>query len=92
MEIGNALARPDWRALGVATLDDLRHDPGVDVVAVDSALFERGLALYAARADKSWGLTDCISFVVMAERGLTHALTTDRHFVQAGFQRILPEL
>jgi predicted nucleic acid-binding protein len=39
--------------------------------------------------DKEWGLTDCISFVAMQERGLTNALTTDRHFTQAGFQNLL---
>jgi hypothetical protein len=30
-------------------------------------------------------MTDCISFVVMNEAGLTEALTADHHFEQAGF-------
>lgn len=30
------------------------------------------------------GRTDCVSFVVMQERGLQEALTTDRDFEQAG--------
>ena len=38
-------------------------------------LFERGPALYNARPDKEWSLTDCISFVVMADEGLVEALT-----------------
>ncbi len=42
-----------------------------------------------ARADKEWSLVDCASFVVMQQRGLTEALTTDRHFEQAGFVRLL---
>jgi uncharacterized protein len=42
--------------------------------------------------DKEWGLTDCVSFVVMQERKLTHALTTDRHFSQAGFADLLASL
>jgi predicted nucleic acid-binding protein len=50
------------------------------------------VALYGARPDKEWGLTDCISFVVMEERGLTLALTTDRHFEQAGFQSALVDV
>ena len=54
-----------------------------------SELFERGLALYNARPDKEWSLTDCISFVVMADEGLTDALTGDRHFEQAGFTALL---
>ena len=45
-----------------------------------------------ARMDKEWGLTDCVSFVVMQERNLTQALTTDRHFSQAGFADLLANL
>jgi hypothetical protein len=52
-------------------------------------LLERAIALHSSRTDKEWGLTDCISFVVMQERNLTQVLTTDRHFEQAGFQNIL---
>ncbi len=89
VEIGNALARTRWRHLGIATLHDLRTDPDIEVVPVDSDLFARGLVLYSTRADKEWGLTDCISFAVMQERDLTEALTTDRHFEQAGFRKIL---
>jgi len=52
-------------------------------------LFDRGCELYTSRSDKEWSLTDCISFVVMKERGLTDALTPDRHFEQAGFKILL---
>jgi hypothetical protein len=51
---------------------------------------DAGLRLYAARPDKSWSLTDCISFGVMRAMGLTEALTGDRDFEQAGFVRLLP--
>ncbi len=91
-EIGNALSRARWRALGYATIQDLRTDPNIEVVPVDAALFERALALYGARMDKEWGLTDCVSFVAMQERDLTQVLMTDRHFSQAGFANLLPEL
>ena len=50
---------------------------------------DAGLALYANRTDKDWSLTDCISFVVMNERGITDALTGDHHFEQAGFAALL---
>jgi predicted nucleic acid-binding protein len=52
-------------------------------------LFKRGLAFYSQRPDKDWSLTDCISFVVMEERGVTEALATDRDFIQAGFVTLL---
>lgn len=54
-------------------------------------LFGRGFELYAARPDKDWSLTDCISFVVMKDRRLERALTADVHFVQAGFHALLRE-
>jgi len=45
--------------------------------------------LFESRPDKDWSLTDCLSFMVMAERQLPKALTSDRHFVQAGFEALL---
>ena len=52
-------------------------------------MFDKGVGLYAARPDKDWSLTDCISFVVMQEHGITDALTGDHHFEQAGFKALL---
>ena len=91
-EIGNALSRARWRALGYTTIQDLRADPNIEIVPVDAALFERALTLYGERTDKEWGLTDCLSFVVMQERNLMQVLTTDRHFGQAGFGNPLSDL
>ncbi|GCL48838.1 hypothetical protein NIES3804_03890 [Microcystis aeruginosa NIES-3804] len=45
--------------------------------------------LYCQRNDKNWGIVDCISFIVMEERRITEALTTDIHFQQAGFRALL---
>ncbi|MEJ2736736.1 MAG: PIN domain-containing protein [Anaerolineae bacterium] len=92
VEIGNALSKLRWRHLGIDTLRDLRTDPDIEVMPVDAELFDRAVALYSSRPDKEWGLTDCISFVVMQERNLTHALTTDRDFEQAGFQNALLDI
>jgi len=36
---------------------------------------KKGVGLYLSRIDKEWGLTDCISFVVMKEEGLSLAMT-----------------
>ena len=47
------------------------------------------IELYQNRDDKEWGLTDCSSFVTMTRRGLTAALTTDKHFRQAGFHPLI---
>jgi uncharacterized protein len=61
----------------------------VSIIEVDDELYNRGLDLYESRPDKDWGLTDCISFIVMRENGLTDALTSDQHFVQAGFRALM---
>lgn len=67
----------------------LREDPSVVVVDASRELYERGVGLYAERQDKEWSLTDCISFVVMNDQGISEALTTDRHFRQAGFRGVM---
>lgn len=50
-----------------------------------SDLYAAALALYAARLDKEYSLVDCMSMVLMEQRGITHVLTNDHHFAQAGF-------
>ena len=89
VEIGNALAKPRYRATAVRLLDSLEGDPRVEIVPLDDNLFARALQLYRQRHDKKWGLTDCISFIVMSDRGITEALTTDEDFQQAGFRVLL---
>jgi predicted nucleic acid-binding protein len=61
------------------------------VYPITEALLQQALALYRARPDKDWGLTDCASFVLMRQEGLTEALTADIHFRQAGFTALLLE-
>jgi uncharacterized protein len=90
LEIGNSLSKLRYRAGALSLLDAIEHDPNVEVVLLSEALYARGRRLFRERPDKEWSLTDCISFVVMEERGITKALTTDHHFVQAGFQALLP--
>lgn len=88
-EIGNSLARQRHRAAAVELLESLESDPTVDIVPATKELCERAFELYRARPDKEWGLTDCLSFVVMQEQDITSALTTDKHFIQAGFDALL---
>jgi len=69
----------------------LTTHPAVEIVSGDEWL-RRGLHLFERRRDKAWSLTDCISFAVMTDRGLTDALTGDHHFEQAGFRALAPGL
>lgn len=89
VEIGNALSRQRYRATCLQTLRTLRTDPATEIVPLSDTLFGRALDLYEARPDREWGLADCMSFVVMEDLGLTDALTTDRHFEQAGYRALL---
>jgi uncharacterized protein len=89
LEIGNALARSRYRTNAVRLLQAMEHDPAVEIVPLSEELYARAVRMYRERPDKEWGLTDCVSFVVMQERRLTEALTTDDHFRQAGFRPLL---
>ena len=89
LEIGNALAKRNHRTAAVQLLKALSSDPQVEVVPLSETLYTSGFGLFRERLDKDWGLTDCISFVVMQDREVTDALTTDQHFIQAGFKALL---
>jgi uncharacterized protein len=85
-EVADALSAPELRSLFLELYKRLRSNPNVTIIPPTVELFEQGVELYARRPDKSWSLTDCISFTVMQQRGLTDALTGDHHFEQAGFR------
>jgi hypothetical protein len=88
-EVGNAMSRLPHRGQYLALLDLLLEDPQAVTLAAEQSQFDAGLSLYRSRADKEWSMTDCISFVVMKERGIKEALTADHHFEQAGFKALL---
>ncbi len=90
VEVGNALSAYDRSAV-VWFIRQSYRTKNLRVVAVNADLFQRGVTLYEARPDKTWGLTDCISFTVMREQGLIVAATSDRHFIQAGFRALMVE-
>jgi uncharacterized protein len=79
LEIGNALSKQRYRHAAVQLFDSLEADPTVETVSLSDEVYTRALQLYRERPDEEWGLTDCVSFLVMRDRGLTEALTTDEH-------------
>ncbi len=72
-------------------LADLRASPSVEVVWVQEELHDAAMSLLHARLDKTYSLCDAISFVLMPERGVNEALSTDKHFEQEGFVRLLTQ-
>jgi predicted nucleic acid-binding protein len=81
---------PYWRAKVASIVHDLRSDPNLDVLPQTRAGFDAALALYEARPDKGYSLTDCGSMFAMQSLGLTEVLTNDHHFTQEGFTIVFP--
>lgn len=88
LESGNALAKK-YREEVIEIIDGFQNSDDVEIARLDPEVFEAGFDLFKQHNDKTWGLVDCISFVVMRERGVTDALTYDQHFTQAGFRALM---
>ncbi len=91
LEIGNSLSKQKFRAAAIQLLESIETDPNVEVVLLTNDLYKLAFNLFKQREDKEWGLVDCLSFVVMQDREISDALTTDTHFQQAGFRALLRE-
>jgi predicted nucleic acid-binding protein len=89
LEVGDALCALKDRDDFLALLSSLEDDSRIKIVRLTPKLLERGIQLLRDRPDKNWPLTDCISFVVMADEGIKDALTGDKHYEQAGFNALL---
>lgn len=72
-------------------IESLKTSPYVEIAQIDATLDRQAWELLADRPDKDWSLVDCASFVVMQQRGIMEALTTDHNFEQAGFVRLLKD-
>jgi predicted nucleic acid-binding protein len=88
-ELLAALSKIPVRPFAVQGVDAIRSNPNVEVIPQTSLQFTQAFGEYRRMADKEWSLTDCASFEIMRERGLTEALAHDQHFVQAGFVALL---
>jgi uncharacterized protein len=88
-ETANSRSLPAERPKFHALLARLRSSPVTEPLAAGPELWEAGIQLHAERTDKEWSLTDCISFLVMWQRGIVQALAYDHHFEQAGFEALL---
>ncbi len=61
----------------------------MEIIHIDKTLDAAAWTLLKERLDKEWTLVDCASFVVMQQRDIIEAFTTDHHFEQAGFVSLL---
>ncbi|MFN8499606.1 MAG: PIN domain-containing protein [Anaerolineae bacterium] len=82
-------ARRIQRNIALAFAQAMLDSDDIQVMWVGEELHRAAAVYLASRLDKSYSLCDAVSFLLMQQRGLTDALTTDRHFDQAGFRRLL---
>jgi predicted nucleic acid-binding protein len=68
---------------------DLLENPDIQTIWVDELLHRKALQLLIDRQDKTYSLCDAVSFVLMRHYQMMDALTTDRHFEQEGFVKLL---
>jgi hypothetical protein len=85
----NSLSESATRRIAAEGYRRCQCDARIEVVPFRAELIDRAVGLYAARSDKAWSLTDCLSFVVGEQRELLEALTTDHHFEQAGLTALM---
>jgi hypothetical protein len=82
---------PMFRQQAVQVVRSLQQNTRVEIVPLSDEQFEAALTLYVQRQDKTWGIIDCASFLIMQERRIMKALSYDEHFRQAGFIPLLRE-
>lgn len=89
VEIGDGLSKVLQRPLAVELRRRLTASPRVEIVRVTEVQESKAWELFEQRADKNWGITDCVSMIVMEERGCRAIFSIDHHFEQAGFELLI---
>ena len=82
-------ARGIDRRIAIEFVGELANDPYVTVAWVEQDIHRSAMELLKARPDKVYSLCDAVSFVLMRRHAMSEALTTDKHFEQEGFIRLL---
>jgi hypothetical protein len=84
VEVANALSAIN-HSIAAQFIRQCYQTSNMHVVSVGTSLLNEAVELYRARPDKTWSLTDCISFIVMSQQEIVDAVTADKHFSQAGY-------
>jgi len=89
LELGDGFSAAGKRREAFKFIEDLRKSEILRIIPATQELVNEGWSLYAERSDKHWQVTDCISFIVMKKEGIYTAFTSDKHFEQAGFAKLM---
>jgi len=77
------------REMRLIMLERIRTASWIEVLHVDQSLEAASWEYLLSRRDKDFSFVDCSSFVIMERQQIRECLTTDGHFGQAGFVRLL---
>lgn len=72
----------------IKAVNAIKNESFIEIVYIGQDVDDEAWKLLETRLDKEWSQVDASSFVLMKLLGLTHALTNDHHFTQAGFIRV----
>lgn len=75
--------------IALSLLERIEQSDNILIEAIDAGRFQAAKALFRRHADHDYSFTDCTSFALMRELKMKEALTTDAHFVEAGFKTLL---
>lgn len=70
------------------TINQLTDNGLLTIVSVNESHEATAGEIFERYADQDFSFTDCTSFAVMREQGLTEAFTGDQHFSTMGFTLI----
>ncbi len=87
--VAPGLVRGLSRKSVLAFSEGILLEEGIEIVWVNQEQHIQAVELLKERPDKNYSLCDAVSFVLMRERRINEALTTDKHFMQEGFVRLL---
>ena len=82
-------ARGSSREDALEFSERILDDDEVELIWVDESLHRRAVELLRERQDKTYSLCDAVAFILMRDLDIAEALTTDKHFKQEGFVRLL---
>lgn len=88
-EFLNASARQPLRSAAIRTVQRLQRSARSTIIPAERRVWERTFELYATRLDKQWSFIDCTTILLCQERSIDEVFSSDKHFVQAGFQILL---
>ena len=89
IELGDGLSRIHHRQLAIRIYDSLHAAWRIEIVRTTSDDEKRAWQLFRQTGDKEWGMTDCVSMIVMRDHDVTRVFSSDHHFEQAGFEILL---